>query len=289
MRVSPAATMLTAATLAVSLIAAPSFAGSMHARAQVGLGITGQTTGHNNCANAYQATGSCWVSAKECKGTNSVNKAVACGDKGSGHAHHHGGNSPQEIGIGTEGSGGTVTPDPPTMLPGTAGNNAFARQEYATVGALGDSLRVMFDSESSFVQVDLSVMPPGQHYYNDIAIEVDGERSVVSLTGTSGSPVSVSRTGRFAAEPYTVTNMPGTEIYYLTFDNPITFDVPGNIEDTDVAIESNGCPGSSPCTLIGNDPVPGVSPGAVALLALATLGLGAAVALRRRREGRLPA
>ena len=170
------------------------------------------------------------------------------------------------------------------MLPGTSGNNAFARQTYETVGALGDSLRVTFDSESSFVQVDLNMLPPGQPYYNDIVIEVSGETSVVSLTGARGIPVTHSVSGRFAGQSFTVTQVPGTEIYYLKFNGPITFDVPGDIENTDVGIASNGCPGTGPCPLSGNNPIPGASSLGLVLASLLTLAFG--VFFLRNRRGR---
>jgi hypothetical protein len=232
----------------VALVAGQAHAGLMHARAVIGLGVSGQFAGHNNTAYAQRTQGSKFRAAQQQKGYSNT-----WGNAGSGHAHHHGNNFADPVPEGANNGPDDLLP--PVM--GSDSTSQFIAQTWVP-DVTTNLINVTLLGET-FFQIDPREYA-GEQIRNFGSIEI-GEVPIgffgMSMTmSPQGTPdFSVIRTGVFENAPFEMMTHPNG-VHSLRFTSTHSWNFAGDYENFDVGLngEISGVVIPAPsatCVLLG--------------------------------------
>jgi hypothetical protein len=210
--------------------ATDAWAGSMHARAVIGLGVHGVFAGHNGIAHATRQQGSKYRIAHA-----ELGNLYTYGNAGSGHAHHHNASLAGENDRDSFG-------DPPPPTPGDPGFATFANVAWGVLDP--NTVFVRFEP-TSFLQIDVAGLPVGGMVSADAALVGEaGFGGTVSLLGHAlldgNTEVEVQLTGVFEGLAFALESHPNST-YSLRFPNALTWEVPGS-DEYEISLESTIVP-----------------------------------------------
>lgn len=216
----------------LGLGAIDAWAGLMHARAVIGLGIHGVLAGHNGIAHATRNQGSKYRIAHA-----ELGNIYTYGNAGSGHAEHHWASLADEDDRDSLGE-----PPPPPPTPGEPG---FATAANVAWGVLDPNTVFIRFEPSSFLQIDLAGLPVGATVSADATLVGEGGfGGSATLLGhallDSSAEVEVQLTGVFQGLAYVLESHANGR-YSLHFPNALTWEVPGS-DEFEIGLESTIVP-----------------------------------------------
>lgn len=226
-----------ALAIAVAFTYVPSaFAGLMHARAIIGLGIHTQYAGHYGVAHAERHQGSKYRVAHEQLGYN-----YTYGNAGSGHADHHGGSpfAPEDDHADEPDVNRSRRPFPPPPVPGSDGTSQLVQQTWVP-DREGETVHVAW-LKDSFLQVDPSDVTPSHPAICSASLTAQGGlNGTVELSATLGSDrkpvIAVRVSGVFEGVKYELVTHPNGAVS-LHFREPLEWDVKGTEEGFEISLD----------------------------------------------------